>query len=49
MKRFGLFHTNQDRTDEQVDAMVRDCKRLVEKNDSELDVFAVGADMCFEV
>jgi phosphoribosyl 1,2-cyclic phosphodiesterase len=49
VKRLGLFHTNQDRTDEHVDAMVQACKRLVEEKSADLDVFAVGADMCFEV
>lgn len=49
VKRLGLFHTNQDRTDEQVDAMVQTCKHLVEEKGSALEVFAVAADMCFEV
>jgi len=49
VKRFGLFHMNQDRTDEAVDAMVQDCKRMVQAEGVDLDVFALGADMCFEV
>jgi len=48
-KRFGLFHINQDRTDDEVDAMVRTCRRIVEEEGSDLDVFAVAADLCFEV
>lgn len=41
VKRFGLFHHNQDRTDEDLDAMVRDCKRIISSRGLEMDCFAV--------
>lgn len=40
--RLGLFHLNQDRTDDEVDAMVKRCRALVRDRGAELDVFAMG-------
>lgn len=45
VKRFGLFHHNQDRTDEQIDSMVEDCKRIIKQRGSNLECFAVAKDM----
>ena len=45
VKRFGLFHHNQDRTDDAVDAMVEDCRRIVAQRSAELDVFGVRQGM----
>ncbi|HAJ78535.1 MAG TPA: MBL fold metallo-hydrolase [Fibrobacteres bacterium] len=43
VKRFGLFHHNQKRTDSQINAMVRASKKIIEKSGSSVDCFAVGA------
>ncbi len=45
VKRFGLFHHNQDRTDDAVDAMVEDCRRIVARHSAELDVFGARQNM----
>jgi phosphoribosyl 1,2-cyclic phosphodiesterase len=45
VKSLGLFHQNQDRTDAQVDRMVEECRALVKKQGSSLEVFAVAAGM----
>jgi phosphoribosyl 1,2-cyclic phosphodiesterase len=47
VKQFGLFHLNQDRTDEGVDRMVEECKKIVARRNAKLGCFAVGADMSF--
>ncbi|MBW2259380.1 MAG: hypothetical protein JRF18_02845 [Deltaproteobacteria bacterium] len=47
VKKFGLFHLNQDRTDQGVDQMVEECQQIVAKRDAKLECFAVGADMSF--
>lgn len=44
-KRFGLFHHNQERTDEQIDMMVLDCKRIIKEKGSDMECFAVAKDM----
>ena len=49
VKQFGLFHLNQDRTDKDVDQMVDKCRQMVTEQDSDLQCFAVGADMTFEL
>ncbi|HHP7235303.1 MAG TPA: MBL fold metallo-hydrolase [Desulfobacterales bacterium] len=47
--RLGLFHLNQDRTDTAMDAIVRDCRRRIQKGRHSMECFAVGADMAFEL
>jgi phosphoribosyl 1,2-cyclic phosphodiesterase len=47
VKQFGLFHLNQDRTDQQVDEMVESCRRTIAARDHNLECFAVGCDMTF--
>ena len=49
VKRFGLFHHNQDRTDEQIDRMVEDCRRIITQKGSGMECFAVAKDMELEV
>ncbi|MES0349601.1 MAG: MBL fold metallo-hydrolase [Desulfobacteria bacterium] len=49
VKQFGLFHLNQERTDEGVDQMVDKCREIIIEQDSDLKCFAVGADMTFEL
>lgn len=45
VKRFGLYHHNQERSDAQVDAFVRDCKKILKKDRSPMQCFAVRQDM----
>jgi phosphoribosyl 1,2-cyclic phosphodiesterase len=47
VKRFGLFHLNQERTDQQVEHMVEICKGIIADRNHPLDCFAVGCDMTF--
>jgi len=49
VKQFGLFHLNQERTDQDVDQMVEKCRQIVAEQGSNLECFAVGADMTFEL
>ncbi len=41
VKKFGLFHHNQERTDAAVDKMVRECRRAVEVQKAHLECFGV--------
>ncbi|AOY59957.1 MBL fold metallo-hydrolase [Desulfococcus multivorans] len=47
VRRLGLFHLNQDRTDREVDEIVAACRKVVSDCGKSLDCFAVGADMEF--
>lgn len=49
VKRFGLFHLNQSRTDEQVDRIVDHCRQIISERSADLECFAVGTDMSFRV
>jgi len=49
VKRFGLYHHNQERTDQQVDAFVRDCRKIIRQQRSDLQCFAVQQDMEIEL
>lgn len=49
VKRYGMFHINQERTDEQVDEMVEHCNRILEKRGVEMDCFAVAQNQEFEL
>jgi phosphoribosyl 1,2-cyclic phosphodiesterase len=42
VKRLGLFHINNKRTDRQVDAMVRDSRKLITKRGTPVECDAVG-------
>ena len=42
VKRFGLFHLNQDRTDDQMDAIVADCRQRVREAGSATGMFRRG-------
>ncbi|GBC62830.1 MBL fold metallo-hydrolase [Desulfonema ishimotonii] len=48
-RRLGLFHLNQDRTDRQVDEIVKTCRQVIAARGSDLECFAVGCDMEFTV
>jgi len=45
VKKLGLFHLNQDRTDEQMDKIIIECRADLKKKNSSLDSFAVPCDM----
>ncbi|MEE8575082.1 MAG: MBL fold metallo-hydrolase [Thermodesulfobacteriota bacterium] len=45
VKRLGLFHLNQDRSDEEADKMLADCTRIISENGSNLDCFMVKTGM----
>lgn len=47
VKQLGLFHLNQDRSDSEVDEIVRQCQKAGEGRD--LKVFAVGGNMVFDL
>lgn len=46
---FCLFHHNQDRTDEDIDAMVEDCRRRIREIGSSMKCFAASQDMEIEL
>ncbi|KPK96148.1 metal-dependent hydrolase [bacterium SM23_31] len=45
VKKFGLFHHNQDRTDTALDEIVQDCRRIIRDRRSNLECFAVYTGM----
>ena len=47
VKKLGLFHLNQDRTDREMDEIVAICKQTIAEKGQEFECFAVGADMTF--
>jgi phosphoribosyl 1,2-cyclic phosphodiesterase len=49
VKKLGLFHLNQERTDEQMDDIVRDCRQRIAKRESSLECVGVGSDMEFNL
>jgi len=42
VKKFGLFHHNQERKDEEVDKIVNESKRIIDAQKSNLECFAVS-------
>ncbi len=42
VKALGLFHHNQDRTDEEVDSIVRECREAISRAGSVMECFAVA-------
>ena len=49
VKRLGLFHLNQDRTDAQMDKIVFDCRASLKKKQSSLDCFAVSCNLAIQL
>jgi phosphoribosyl 1,2-cyclic phosphodiesterase len=49
VKKLGLFHLNQDRTDAEMDDMVKACRRIIGRKHQRLDCFAVGCDTRFDL
>ena len=41
VRRFGLFHHNQDRTDAEQDGIVQRCREVLEEKDLGLECFAL--------
>jgi len=41
VKRFGLFHHNQDRDDKSIDWMVEHCREIIASREASLEVFAL--------
>jgi phosphoribosyl 1,2-cyclic phosphodiesterase len=49
VRHLGLFHHNQERTDDEVDEIVDACRRIVRERRLSLLCFAVDSDMTFEL
>jgi len=49
VKKFGLFHHNQERSDEGIDEMLADCQKTVARNNSALECFALHQNMEIEL
>lgn len=49
VKKFGLFHHNQERSDKAVDEIVKDCRRIIKARRSRLKCFAVHQNMEIEL
>lgn len=49
VKRLGLFHLNQERTDREMDKIVDDCRNRIAANGSNLTCVGAAADMVFEL
>jgi len=47
VKRLGLFHLNQDRTDDEVDRIVDRCRHEAPEGEARPECFAVGVGMSF--
>jgi len=45
----GLYHLNQDRTDDDMDRITNDCRRIIAERKSPLQCFAVSSDMAFQL
>ncbi len=48
-KRLVLFHHNQERTDSEVDDIVRDCKEMIDKRGSSMECTAADQEMEIEL
>ena len=49
VKKLGLFHHNQERFDDEIDAIVKDCHRIIKKSGKKMECFAVGQAMEFKL
>lgn len=49
VKTFGLFHMNQDRGDDDVDAILDRCKKIIAETGSDMACCVVAANMVFEL
>ena len=49
VKKVGLFHLNQERTDREMDKIVKTCGKIIADKSMNMECFAVGCDMTFEL
>ncbi len=49
VKKLGLFHHNQERLDAGIDAIVKDCHKVIKKRGKKMECFAVGQSMEFKL
>ena len=49
VKKLGLFHINQERTDDQMDEMVSTCQQYFDDNGLQIECIGVATDMIFEL
>jgi ribonuclease BN (tRNA processing enzyme) len=49
VKKLGLFHINQERTDDQMDEMVNTCQQYFNDHSLKIDCIGVGSDMTFKL
>jgi ribonuclease BN (tRNA processing enzyme) len=49
VKKLGLFHLNQERTDDQMDDMVNTCRQHLADQDLEIECVGVAGDMTFKL
>lgn len=49
VRQLGLFHLNQERTDDEVDRIVDHCRQIIDERGSDLECFAVAADTTFNL
>jgi ribonuclease BN (tRNA processing enzyme) len=49
VKKLGLFHINQERTDDQMDEMVQTCQKHFDDHHLKIDCIGVESDMTFEL
>ena len=49
VKKLGLFHINQDRSDLEMDTIIKTCRQSIADRGNQLDCFAVASDMDFQL
>lgn len=49
VKQLGLFHLNQDRSDDEMDRIVEDCRKRIERKKADLKCFAVSCNTKIEI
>jgi ribonuclease BN (tRNA processing enzyme) len=49
IKKLGLFHLNQGRTDDAMDDIVNICRKKISQKGFDFECVAVGSDMVFEI
>jgi len=49
VKKLGLFHLNQERTDREMNKIVKACGKIIAEKGSSMECFAVGSNMTFEL
>jgi len=49
VKKFGLFHLNQDRSDDDMDDIISKCRKRLKREKIKMECFGVAADMTFNL